>query len=637
MKKFVLIFSLIFIAGFNTMKAQVTIGSNIAPSAGALLDLKENASVAPSPNSTKGVLFPKVALQGRTILQPLFTAGTPSSQDSLNTTGMVVYNVSENTMENGAGLYVWDGEEWLPITISSGAAAFTISDCNNIQISGYYTKNAVLKAEQNHITLTVSVQKRGYYNILISPDSSNGYYFFASGVFEQPGTYAITVQGAGMPLSAQTDQLTFQLNGQPFEGFSSGDCPLSIDVLAQQADFTINCSNITVSGSYVANVPLSDANTMSVVMTATPASIGTTYVLQTNTQNGYSFSATGTITSLTQTITLVGSGTPVEPKVDIFTVQGNSIQKSSSCTQNIQVIPRTVKILGLGGYWYNVGNNRPTTGAVDMVMNKIIHNPDYFGPSASAVYPVGGVVICKESNGEDWRPNATQLRDTINKYNPDIIIGGYEVSITAAHMTLFQDFVNKGGVLIYIYNEAETVSKQLIDNLFYNGVSTVTVRNGESQSGGATLPWEDVSHPIMKGPFLDLYPDGVSTYYMQQDAGGNASISVNSTPNIENATVLVKNVAGTGARVFVHNTKGILWVGDGGAIAGASAQLANTTAWPIKVVGTAPYGTMQIGASNSTGNNAKTTSAHFFANALAWAMSLAQATRPTGLETYNLQ
>ncbi|WP_291529899.1 hypothetical protein [Bacteroides sp. UBA939] len=407
----------------------------------------------------------------------------------------------------------------------------------------------------------------------------------------------------------------------------------NIETFQGQADFTINCSGTALSGQYVTHVALNSSNTMSVVINATAASIGSTYVIQTNAQNGYGFISIGTITSTTQTVTLMGFGTPVAPQTDTFTISTNSLNMAATCSQNVRVIARTIRIMGLGGYWYNVGNNRPTPGTVDMVMNKILHNPNYFGQSTSSVYSIAGITIYNESNGYDWRPSATDLKNAINSFNPDIIIGGYEVDITSAHVTVFQNYINKGGVLIYICDESDTemASKQMVDNLFYNGASTVTVSTNESQSGVPTLPWLNTNHPITRGPFLNL-----AGYYMQQDGDGNASVSVNGTPNIANATVLVNNLNGNGARVFVHNTLGLVWIGDGGAMAGASNEGADTDNWPVKVVNTVPYGTMQIGATGASGNNALTANAHFFANAFAWGMNYVQITRPTGLEAYNL-
>ncbi len=598
-----------------------------------VLDIKENTSVAPAANSTKGILFPKVALQGPTILQPLFPAGTPTRTDSLTTIGMMVYNVNEAIMPNGAGLYIWDGSEWLPLTASSGTAAFTITDCSNIGITGIYAKGSLLTSANNYITLTLSVQKKGLYDIMISPTTNNGYYFHTSGTFAQPGTYTIIVPGSGMPLNAETDQLNFQVNGQPFTGFPSGNCPLSIEVLAQRSDYVINCSEIVVNGTYVARNALTADNTIRVTMISTPSSIGTNYTIQTDEQNGYSFSATGLISSLTQTVTLVGTGTPLIPKIDVFTISTNSVNELT-CTQNIQVAARTVKIMGIGGYWFNVGNNNAGNTTVNMVMNRILRNTANFSPTGT--YKVGGIQIYNESNQYDWRPNAQQLQNAINTYSPDIIVGGYEVDITAAHMNIFQSFIDKGGVVIYIYKEGETVSKQFIDNLFYNGASTVTINTGESHGTDYAIPWLNADHPIMRGPFLNLYPGGGTSYYMQQDGDGNGSVSVSGNTNIQNATVLVNNPAGTGARVFVHNTKGLLWIGDGGAIAGASDQLSSIDSFPVKVDNAAPYGTPHIGAVSSTGKNLFTTNAHFFANVFAWAMDYVQVSRPLGTEQYNL-
>jgi uncharacterized protein (TIGR02145 family) len=79
--------------------AQVTIGSDQPPRAGAGLDLR---------SSDKGLLLPNVALSDpATDFQLDGGAATTA-------TGMVVYNTSEEL--DGPGVYVWDGNRWILIT-----------------------------------------------------------------------------------------------------------------------------------------------------------------------------------------------------------------------------------------------------------------------------------------------------------------------------------------------------------------------------------------------------------------------------------------------------------------------------------------------------------------------------------------
>lgn len=120
--KLTLILLLLIICVFRTTHAQVTIGSNLKPNEGALLDLKEFDNGASSTTGTKGLLLPRVKL---TDVKPDLgklaeSIGNTGSWIEAEHTGLMVYNV-ENTMTpqyvRGAypGVYLWNGSEWKPI------------------------------------------------------------------------------------------------------------------------------------------------------------------------------------------------------------------------------------------------------------------------------------------------------------------------------------------------------------------------------------------------------------------------------------------------------------------------------------------------------------------------------------------
>lgn len=92
-----------------SMNGQVTIGSNVKPNSGAILDLKENDQE--EANSTKGLNLPRVELVTKNSLAPCLTT-VPDNPKAYK--GLVVYNV-EPTFDNnkGEGIYIWDGGEWV--------------------------------------------------------------------------------------------------------------------------------------------------------------------------------------------------------------------------------------------------------------------------------------------------------------------------------------------------------------------------------------------------------------------------------------------------------------------------------------------------------------------------------------------
>ncbi|MFT4223162.1 hypothetical protein [Dysgonomonas sp.] len=101
--KQIFIFFVIFLCA-TVSNAQVTIGSNKPPHAGALLDLKENADGS----STKGLLLPRVALEATNSPAPL----------AAHEEGMTVYNTATSAPSVSSayyvspGLYYNDGTKW---------------------------------------------------------------------------------------------------------------------------------------------------------------------------------------------------------------------------------------------------------------------------------------------------------------------------------------------------------------------------------------------------------------------------------------------------------------------------------------------------------------------------------------------
>ncbi|MDR1809517.1 MAG: hypothetical protein LBR34_03820 [Prevotella sp.] len=107
MKKSVLLF--VFVSLYSaTLFSQVTIGSDLSPNKGALLDIKETSGLV---TSTKGFNLPRVSLQSTTSLLPCAADDGTSHQDHI---GLTVYNVSAS---GGLmpGYYFWNGTGWVKV------------------------------------------------------------------------------------------------------------------------------------------------------------------------------------------------------------------------------------------------------------------------------------------------------------------------------------------------------------------------------------------------------------------------------------------------------------------------------------------------------------------------------------------
>ena len=108
MKKIIFSFTLLLTACI--LSAQVTVGSELSPNSGALLDIKEFASTSTNlSTATKGVNLPRVALQAANKLEPCATSNTANNR---NHTGMFVYNTTTNA-ELTPGVYYWNGVIWM--------------------------------------------------------------------------------------------------------------------------------------------------------------------------------------------------------------------------------------------------------------------------------------------------------------------------------------------------------------------------------------------------------------------------------------------------------------------------------------------------------------------------------------------
>jgi hypothetical protein len=91
-------------------QAQVTIGSGGSPAEGALLDVKEQNGPNGGVTSSKGILFPRVALTALNSLSPLVSAPTEAEKSTHK--GIVVYNVITSG-DLKEGLYSWNGSRWI--------------------------------------------------------------------------------------------------------------------------------------------------------------------------------------------------------------------------------------------------------------------------------------------------------------------------------------------------------------------------------------------------------------------------------------------------------------------------------------------------------------------------------------------
>lgn len=220
------------------------------------------------------------------------------------------------------------------IVIGTGtnASVFTLSGapgtCSGFTVNGTYTQGVSLSAS-NSVTFTVDVTSPGTY--AIGAASVNGIGFASTGIFAATGVQTVTLNGVGIPENAGD----FNIVATNL----SSTCTFSLTVLPSSggiAAFTLAgapgvCSGALQSGNYSAGISLTTAN--SITLNVDVTTLGT-YSISTNNVNGYSFSKSGSFTSLgNQLVILTASGIPTLAGINNFTATAGI----STCTFSVTV------------------------------------------------------------------------------------------------------------------------------------------------------------------------------------------------------------------------------------------------------------------------------------------------------------
>lgn len=103
---------LLLIFSINPIRAQVTIGSDIEPRNGTILDIKQNSNTGHDPNAEGGLGLPRVQLVDPDILT------IDGDAEKSKYTGVTVYNTGNTNIPEG--IYYWDGMRWkLSVSVNS--------------------------------------------------------------------------------------------------------------------------------------------------------------------------------------------------------------------------------------------------------------------------------------------------------------------------------------------------------------------------------------------------------------------------------------------------------------------------------------------------------------------------------------
>lgn len=148
MKFKIVLTGFLLVLSLPSLNAQATVGSDIEPRKGSLLDIKQDDESENNPNSNGGLGLPRVKL----VAPETLTIDVPSEKD--NYVGVMVYNVGNTNIPEG--IYYWDGDRWrLSVSVDNFGA-----NGNLLKSNGYGTfswSNFVLPNYEYHKPTQIGV------------------------------------------------------------------------------------------------------------------------------------------------------------------------------------------------------------------------------------------------------------------------------------------------------------------------------------------------------------------------------------------------------------------------------------------------------------------------------------------------
>ncbi|MHC5354854.1 hypothetical protein ACYSNX_11920 [Myroides sp. LJL115] len=547
-----------------------------------------------SHDNNKGLLLPR-----------LTTAQRDQIPMTLEHNGMMIFNLDESCIN----YYIAGSMEWQSVCGQPANAEFTVTNCNNIQVSGVYTQEESL-FKDHFITLEVEVQKPGRYSIVASSSPGNGYYFQTSGKFLNTGKFTIEVPAYGTPILGQEDTFEILLNGQTSNGGGSG-CNFKVNVVDKELlpMYRMVCNTAEVFGAYKLHQPLNNSNYIKITLDVEPEAIGAMYEIHTDEIEGISFHGSGVINSYTQEVILYGQGTAYSVENKRFTLTSNSQKTSLTCAVDLKMIVPGKRLLTIGTGRDSFGYNFSGTAA----SNKLITEPRNYGTLDNSVVYFEG---WKEIVG--WEPlqvSERNLTDALLSSTPfDIVILGFSYSMNEAEAAVLAEYIKRGGVLLS-YTESTGGMERFIRAL----TGDQTLKTNSGGGAGTVYRFTSTNDDILNGPFGDIRGK-----YWGEDASVTVVIpnlpqsdfeiysgSFNYSRNTESTTL-----GRVGATAFRHKSYNFIWVGDGGFNSNRVAHSAticpfelDSNNYPIK--------------DTAYGNGSTKFDVHnsiFTANAIAWAI-----------------
>lgn len=389
----------------------------------------------------------------------------------------------------------------------------------------------------------------------------------------------------------------------------AGPFTISLPVSQRYVNFkyTINCEDVKVLGTYKNGEALNPLiHTITFTITAEDNTIiGKPYELVTEDlegNHGISFSANGVFSSVSQTITMRGSGTLTNTSIDEpfkLRIKSNS-SSGSYCEATINPVDQAMNIVVLAntdGSGFDI--SMPAWGT-----NKLLTHPNNFGSNDNSIVKVGeynfiSSTIYNFSLYTSSEPYKWITGIGNNGKIADMVYIAYAAVFNANTAQLLVDYIKKGGVVVAFIEEVSTV-QYLMNALFeQSGITAAAVGAAGNVYPFPAHPSFNLSSqeletvlrdyekdPILNGPFGDARDK-------QWGEDRSATIGINDLPLDANVTIYSyindlstpsPNMSNRQVSGFKYESedKNLIFFGDGGFMAsGTGSPYADPNGFPF--------------------------------------------------------
>lgn len=405
----------------------------------------------------------------------------------------------------------------------------------------------------------------------------------------------------------------------------------------EMSEYTFDCKDIIIEGNYMINQALDAEEYSNYLLVPVKVTKPGVYTFVGSTTNGFGYVASGVFTAPGDyTIKAVGQGTPSQEGPFALTLLSNHIEATCKSTVTILGpnsiggklhITRKMKILAIGNWGAFESNVQ-----IGLDNGKSIAQSQYnFGQlSNSIVDYVGWEDFNSITNGEDLKTswfnrqiNRDKIKELLTKtptYAPyDILIihtnfgfgddskGGASNNL---YSTLFSDYLDNGGVILMY---GGSVRSSALNDAFFQKVfpqspaGTFKLTEGAPVSiKGPGYSFTNVKDLNIAGPFGDIRNKSWLPAYTR-DRMNHFCYYYGNLP-MDKIVVLSTDGTASNVTAFRHTSKHLLWVGDSAFFSSSGFNKDYRTKHPL----------------SQPLFNGPVYNSIFYANNLAWALSMAQ-------------